>query len=74
MADEEVLEGAEGAEEGDAGQEAGEFVPESTAKPKNDVFTLLLGLTFVAFLAGILLAGNELHDFYDVQFFIFGKK
>lgn len=77
--DDETIE--EGAEPGDtqesaeeAPAEAGELIPEASAKPKNDAFTLMLVLTFVAFLGGLLLAGNELHDYYDVQFFVFGKK
>ncbi len=74
MADEEVVEGGEAVAEG-AAAEAGEFIPEaSAAKPQNDVFTLLLILAFAAFLFGTLIVGYELHDFYDVQFFIFGKK
>ena len=70
MADEEVVEGADEA----AVQEAGELIPDAPSKPQNDVFTLLLVLAFAAFLVGTFIVGYELHDFYDVQFFIFGKK
>jgi hypothetical protein len=49
-------------------------VPEISAKPKPDVYTALLVLAFLAFAVGIGLAGNELNDFYDVQFWVFSKK
>ncbi len=54
--------------------EGAEFVPEVTSKPKPDVYSALLVLAFLAFLTGIIVAGNELHDFYDVQFWVFSKK
>lgn len=82
MADEDdvVVEGEGGtteeapAGEAGAGLEGAEFVPEVTAKPKPNTYTALLILAFVAFLAGVILAGNELYDFYDVQFWVFSKK
>lgn len=72
MADEEFVEGAEefSADEGGGA----EFVPESTHKPKPDVYSVLLILAFVAFFIGILIAGRELHQSYDVQFWVFTKK
>lgn len=79
MADEEEVvdeggttEEAVAAEEGAV--EGAEFVPEVAAKAKPDVFTALLVIAFVAFLTGIILAGNELHDYYDVAFWVFTKK
>jgi hypothetical protein len=72
MADEEeVVE--EGAEEA-APVEGAEFVPEAAAKPKSDVYTLVLILTFVAFLAGCIVAGREAWENYDVQFWMFTKQ
>lgn len=67
---------AEGAEPQEAaGAPAGaEFVPEAALKPKSDVYTVLLILTFVAFLAGAILAGREAWEHYDVQFWVFSKK
>src|SRR6185503_6492078 len=50
-----------------------EFVPEQTHKPKSDVYTLILILTFVAFLAGCVVAGREAWENYDVQFWVFTK-
>ena len=59
----------------DGGAMAGaEFVPEAPGKPKSDVYTLLLILTFVAFLTGIIIAGKELYEAYDVQFWVFTKE
>jgi hypothetical protein len=42
-------------------------------KPKSDVWTLLLILTFIVALTTIIIAGIELHEFYDVTFWIFTK-
>ena len=56
----------------DGGAMAGaEFVPEAVGKPRSDVYTLLLILTFVAFLTGIIIGGRELFMAYDVQFWVF---
>jgi hypothetical protein len=61
----------------DAAEEAApaatEFVPEQTHKPKSDVYTLILILTFVAFLTGCIVAGREAWENYDVQFWVFTK-
>ena len=62
--EEEVEEGAE-----EAQPAATEFVPEASGKPKSNVYTTLLVLTFCAFFAGSWIAGNEAHNHYDVQFF-----
>src|SRR5262245_58034240 len=69
-AEEEVVED-EGAEE--AAPAGAEFVPEQSLKPKSDVYTLVLILTFCAFLAGCILAGREAYEHYDVQFWVFDK-
>ena len=72
--DEEVTEdmdASEGQEE--AAPAATEFVPEQTHKPKSDVYTMILILTFVAFLAGCVVAGREAWENYDVQFWVFNK-
>jgi hypothetical protein len=50
-----------------------EFVPEASHKPKSDVYSLVLILTFVAFLAGSIVAGREAWEHYDVQFWVFNK-
>src|SRR5579862_5480150 len=75
MADEEETvdetESMEQAEE--AAPAATEFVPEQAHKPKSDVYTLILILTFVAFLAGCIVAGREAWENYDVQFWVFTK-
>jgi hypothetical protein len=61
----------------DAAEEAApaatEFVPEQTHKPKSDVYTMILILTFVAFLTGCIVAGREAWENYDVQFWVFTK-
>ena len=57
----------------DAAPAATEFVPEQAHKPKSDVYTLILILTFVAFLAGCIVAGREAWENYDVQFWVFTK-
>jgi len=78
MADEEEnLEGAPTEDQPVAEEEAvqgAEFVPEVVSKPKSDVYSAMLVLAFLAFAIGIYLAGNELHEFYDVQFWVFTKK
>lgn len=57
----------------EAAPAATEFVPEPTHKPKSDVYTLILILTFVAFLTGCVVAGREAWENYDVQFWVFTK-
>jgi hypothetical protein len=66
--DTEAMESAE-----EAAPAATEFVPEQTHKPKSDVYTMILILTFVAFLAGCVVAGREAWENYDVQFWVFTK-
>ncbi|HZE96278.1 MAG TPA: hypothetical protein VE981_04590 [Planctomycetota bacterium] len=75
MADEEEnVEDTESMEQAeDAAPAATEFVPEQTHKPKSDVYTMLLILTFVAFLTGCTVAGREAWENYDVQFWVFTK-
>ena len=65
----ESMEATEEAEE--AAPAATEFVPEQASKPKSDVYTMILILTFVAFLAGCVVAGREAWENYDVQFWVF---
>jgi hypothetical protein len=60
--------------EEEAAPAATEFVPEQTHKPKSDVYTLILILTFVAFLTGCVVAGREAWENYDVQFWVFTKQ
>src|SRR5436190_11706376 len=62
------------ATEEEAAPAATEFVPEQTHKPKSDVYTLILILTFVAFLTGCIVAGREAWENYDVQFWVFSKQ
>jgi hypothetical protein len=73
MADDDVedTESMEQAE--DAAPAATEFVPEQAHKPKSDVYTMLLILTFLAFLTGCIVAGREAWENYDVQFWVFTK-
>jgi hypothetical protein len=70
-------ESVEETESMDAAEEAApaatEFVPEQTHKPKSDVYTMILILTFVAFLTGCIVAGREAWENYDVQFWVFTK-
>lgn len=75
MADEENVEEGitETAEEPAEEMQGAQFVPEVASKVQPDVFTALLVLAFVCFFTGIFLAGNELNDFYDVQFWVFSK-
>jgi hypothetical protein len=69
----EETESMEAAEAEEAAPAATEFVPEQAHKPKSDVYTLILILTFVAFLAGCVVAGREAWENYDVQFWVFTK-
>ena len=69
--EEEDTESMEQAE--DSAPAATEFVPEQTHKPKSDVYTMLLVLTFLAFLTGCIVAGREAWENYDVQFWVFTK-
>jgi len=69
---EEATEGIEPAE--DAAPAGAEFVPEAALKPKSDVYSLVLILTFMAFLAGCIVAGREAWEHYDVQFWVFSKE
>ena len=77
MADDEEV-GVEGEEAEEVQEESApagkEFVPADAGKPKSDVYTALLILCCLAFIGGIVLAGMELHEYYDVQFWVFGKK
>jgi hypothetical protein len=43
-------------------------------KPKSDVYTLLLIFTFMIFTTVAILAGKEAYDYYDCEFYIFGKE
>ena len=74
MADEENPEETEEMVQEDAAPAATEFVPEQTHKPKSDVYTMLLVLTFLAFLSGCIVAGREAWENYDVQFWVFSKQ
>jgi hypothetical protein len=67
--DDEVVEG----EAEEAQPAATEFVPEASAKPKSNVYTVLLILSFVAFFGGCWLSGREAWEHYDAQFFVFTK-
>ena len=73
-----ILEGDDFVDEGapvdDGGMDGAEFVPEASGKPKSDVYTMLLIFTFIAFLAGIIIAGRELFEAYDVQFWVFSRE
>jgi len=75
MADEEEIvdetESMEQTEE--AAPAATEFVPDQAHKPKSDVYTMILILTFLAFLTGCIVAGREAWENYDVQFWVFTK-
>lgn len=50
---------------------APEFVPEDVRRPKSNVYTMLLILSFILFAVTIYLAGKELREFYDVRFWFF---
>ena len=54
------------------GDEGAEFLPDILQKPRNDIFTALLGVTAGAFLIAVILAGMELYQQYDVKFFFLG--
>lgn len=47
---------------------AAELLPVAT-KPKSNAWTLLLVFTFIFFVAGIILPGIELNEYYHVLFF-----
>jgi len=70
----EDTESMEAAEAEEAAPAATEFVPEQTHKPKSDVYSLILILTFLAFLTGCIVAGREAWENYDVQFWVFNKE
>ena len=72
--EEEITEETEALEQEEAAPAATEFVPEQAHKPKSDVYTMLLVLTFLAFLAGSIVAGREAWENYDVQFWVFNKE
>jgi hypothetical protein len=69
--EEEATEEMEQAEE--AAPAGHEFVPEAVHKPKSDVYTAILILSFIAFLAGCIVSGREAWEHYDVQFWVFDK-
>ena len=79
MADDEIIE--EGGEE--LAEEAYEEAPRKSSRfamaqaagprPKLDPFTVFLIVACGAFLLSIFLAAAELHDYYDVQFWVFSK-
>ncbi len=60
------------ADEHDGGDEGAEFLPDILQKPRNDIFTGLLGITAAAFLLAVIMAGMELYQQYDVKFFFLG--
>ncbi len=70
--EEEATEGMEVQEE--AAPAGAEFVPEAQLKPRSDVYSLVLILTFLAFLTGSIVAGREAWEHYDVQFWMFTKE
>lgn len=72
--EEEITEDTEALEQEEAAPAATEFVPDQAHKPKSDVYTMLLVLTFLAFLAGSIVAGREAWENYDVQFWVFNKE
>jgi hypothetical protein len=72
--DTEAMEAADAGESEEAAPAATEFVPEQTHKPKSDVYSLILILTFLAFLTGCIVAGREAWENYDVQFWVFNKE
>ncbi|HEX7896185.1 MAG TPA: hypothetical protein VF950_00290 [Planctomycetota bacterium] len=71
--EEEVTEDMAATEE-EASPAGAEFVPEATHKPKSDVYSAMLILTFLVFLAGAIVAGREAWEHYDVQFYMFTKE
>ena len=72
QSEEEVTEDVEVQEE--ASPAGAEFVPEATHKAKSDVYSAMLILTFLVFLAGAIVAGREAWEHYDVQFYMFTKE
>ncbi|MDP6958166.1 MAG: hypothetical protein QF645_05065 [Planctomycetota bacterium] len=75
MSDEEFLDEDEFASEtGEHYSSGAEFIPEGSSKPKSDIYTVLLILAFLAFFTGSIVAGNELYENYDVQFWVLEKK
>ena len=56
----------------EGGDEGAEFLPDILQKPRNDIWTVLLGVTAAGFLLAVILAGMELYKQYDVKFFILG--
>lgn len=72
--EEEVTEEMTEAVEEEAAPAGAEFVAEASHKPKSDVFSALLILTFLVFLAGTIIAGREAWEHYDVQFYMFTKE
>lgn len=63
------------AEEPPAEEEAPvEAEPAELPPPKSNVWTLLLVLSCVFMLTGIILIGNELHEFYHVNFWVMNPK
>ena len=56
----------------EGGDEGAEFLPDILQKPRNDIWTVLLGITAGAFLVAVILAGMELYKQYDVKFFVLG--
>ncbi|HZN63341.1 MAG TPA: hypothetical protein VFC90_13125 [Planctomycetota bacterium] len=53
----------------EGGDEGAEFLPDILQKPRNDIWTALLGVTAVAFLISVIVVGMELYQQYDVKFF-----
>ena len=75
MSDEEFLDDDEFASESGEHFAAGaEFIPEASTKPKSNIYTALLVITFLAFFTGCIIAGNELYEHYDVQFWVLEKQ
>ena len=56
----------------EGGDEGAEFLPDILQKPRNDIWTVLLGIPAGAFLVAVILAGMELYKQYDVKFFVLG--
>ncbi len=75
MSDEEFLDEDEfSSETGEHYAAGAEFIPVASNKPKSDIYTVLLVLAFLAFFTGSIVAGNELYEQYDVQFWVLEKK
>jgi hypothetical protein len=43
-------------------------------KPRSDIYTMMLILSFITFVTVAILAGNEAYNHYDVQFYVFSKE